>query len=230
VSPRMKKLLHVEDSMLPRRILAEQLAAVPDYHFRITCVATEDEAVREFNRGGVDGVILDYHLAEGDGLSCLRKLRQIDPIVPIIAASGEATPEIAAELLRVGADDYISKTELLNGAITRSLCAALARADALKPYHASGSSDVASQTRALLQEVCQMFAAAVGPQFVDRLEQCEAAARQERVTPGQLERCFDVACSELAAGQSADSPKVPRLLRPVLLEMLLRLSEESAHG
>ena len=220
----MKKLLHVEDSMLPRRILAEQLAAVSEYRFAITCVATEDEAVREFSRGGVDGVILDYHLAEGDGLSCLRQLRQLDPIVPIIAASGEATPEIAAELLRVGADDYISKTELLSGAITRSLCAALARADALKPYHASDSSDQAGQTRALFQEVCQMFAAAVSPQFLDRLEQCEATVRQERVTPGQLERWFDVACNGLAAGQASDSPPAQRLLRPVLLEMLVRLS------
>jgi CheY-like chemotaxis protein len=226
VSPRLKKLLHVEDSLLPRRILAEQLAAVPDYRFAITCVATEDEAVRAFSQGGVDGVILDYHLAEGDGLSCLRRLRQLDPIVPIIAASGEATAEIAAELLRVGADDYISKSDLLSGAITRSLCAALARADALRPYHAAGSPHPAGQTGALFQEVCQLFASAAGPQFLDRLERCEAAARQERVTPRQLEHWFEVACEELAAGQPSAARLAQRLLRPVLLEMLMRLSSD----
>ena len=73
--PRITKLLHVEDSMLPRRILAEQFAAVKDYNFAITCVASEDEAIHEFSRSGADCVILDYHLSQGDGLSCLRKLR-----------------------------------------------------------------------------------------------------------------------------------------------------------
>jgi CheY-like chemotaxis protein len=226
VPARTKKLLHVEDSMLPRRILAEQLAAVQEYSFAITCVATEDEAVREFRQGGVDGVILDYHLAQGDGLSCLRKLRQLDPIVPIIAASGEATPDIAAELLRVGADDYISKADLLSGAITRSLCAALARADALRPYHPAGSPDRAVQAGALFQEICQTFAAALGPRFLDRLEQCEAAARHEGTTPRQLEHWFHVACGGLAAADSADSSSVQRLLRPVLLEMLMRLTTD----
>ena len=138
--PRIIKLLHVEDSMVPRRILARQLAAVKEYSFAITCVASEDEAVEEFSRGGFDCVILDYHLAQGDGLSCLRKLRALDSLAPIIAASGEATPEIAAELLRVGADDYISKADLQSGAVTRSLCAALARTEALRQYLPAGSS------------------------------------------------------------------------------------------
>src|SRR5262245_53291706 len=103
--------------MLPRRILAEQFAAVKERTFAISCVAGEDEAIHEFSRSGADCIILDYHLSQGDGLSCLRKLRRLDPMVPIVAVSGEATPEIAAELLRVGADDYISKTELLSGAV-----------------------------------------------------------------------------------------------------------------
>jgi CheY-like chemotaxis protein len=126
--------LHVEDSLLPRRIVAEQLAAVKEYAFAITCVATEQEAVREFAEHGADCVLLDYHLEQGDGLSCLRQLRQLDPMVPIVALSGEATPEIAAELLRGGADDYISKKDLRSGTVTRSLCSALARADALRRF------------------------------------------------------------------------------------------------
>jgi CheY-like chemotaxis protein len=222
VPPRITKLLHVEDSMLPRRILAQQFAAAKDYSFVITCVASEDEAIREFTQGGVDCVVLDYHLTQGDGLSCLRRLRQLDPIVPIVAVSGEATAEIAAELLRVGADDYISKADLLSGAVPRSVCAALARADALRRYQAASSPDQTGTTRALLQQVCQAFAARVGPDLLERLDQWEAAARQESLTMGQLEHAFEAACSELA--DPAGSSSTQRLLRPILLEMVLRLA------
>src|SRR5205823_935513 len=134
----------------PRRILAQQFAAVKEYSFAITCVASEDEAIREFRQGGIDCVVLDYHLSQGDGLSCLRKLRQLDPIVPIVAVSGEVTPEIAAELLRVGADDYISKSDLLSGAVPRSVCAALARAEALRRYRPASSSDQAGKAATLI--------------------------------------------------------------------------------
>ena len=224
--PRITKLLHVEDSMLPRRILAQQFAAVQDYSFAITCVASEDEAIREFSQGGIDCVVLDYHLAQGDGLSCLRKLRQLDPIVPIVAVSGEATPEIAAELLRVGADDYISKADLLSGAVPRSVRAALARADALRRYRPISRVDQAGAAGALLHQVCEAFAARVGPELLERLDQCEAAARQEGLTMGQLEHCFEAACSELTSADPAGSSRTQRLLRPILLEMLLRLSDQ----
>ena len=50
--------------------------------------------------------------------------------MPIIAISGVATPEIAAELLQVGADDFISKKDLSGDVLARSVREALARADA----------------------------------------------------------------------------------------------------
>jgi CheY-like chemotaxis protein len=224
VPPRIAKLLHVEDSMLPRRILAQQFAAAKDYSFAITCVASEDEAIREFRQGGVDCVVLDYHLSQGDGLSCLRKLRQFDPIVPIVAVSGEATPEIAAELLRVGADDYISKSDLLSGAVPRSVCAALARADALRRYQPASSPNQPGNVGTLIQQICKAFAARVGPEFLGQMDQCEATARQEGLTVGQLEHLFEAACSELASADPAGSLSAQRLLRPILLEMLLRLA------
>jgi CheY-like chemotaxis protein len=225
VPPRIAKLLDIEDSMVPRRILAEQLAAVKEYSFAVTCVASEDEALEVFRRGGIDCVVLDYHLAQGDGLSCLRKLRQLDAIVPIIAVSGEATPEIAAELLRVGADDYISKNELKSGAVPRSLCTALARADALRRFGSANGPASKGRTGALFEEISKTFLARVGPAFLDRLDEWERAARQESWTVAQVERWFETTCSELAAVDSAGSASLERLLRPLLLEMLLRLHD-----
>jgi DNA-binding response OmpR family regulator len=122
------KLLHVEDDPAQRRFVAHHLASIGEYRFDVHPAESEDAAMDEFEGGGVEFVILDYHLTGGNGLSCLEKLRRRDEIVPIIAISGLATPEIAAELLRGGADDFISKKELSGEVLARSVRGALARA------------------------------------------------------------------------------------------------------
>jgi CheY-like chemotaxis protein len=129
------KLLHVEDGAVPRRLVAHQLAAVPDWAFEVRYAAGEDEAVAAFGRGGADLVILDYHLEQGDGLSCLRRLRAADAVVPVLVVSGQTDPEVAADLLLAGADDYIAKHDLATGALPRAVRAALARLEGWRRYH-----------------------------------------------------------------------------------------------
>lgn len=126
------KLLHVEDEMVQRRILAHHLATLDEYRFEIRYAETESAAIDEFDLGGVECVVLDYHLRQGNGLHCLEELRRRDQVVPIIAVSGVATPEIAAELLQAGADDYIGKRDLTSGVLARSLRDTLTRAEAVR--------------------------------------------------------------------------------------------------
>src|SRR5207248_279388 len=80
-------LLHVEDDQAQRMLVAHHLRAVEGYTFSVVHAATEEEAVAIFRRGGIDLVILDYHLQTGDGLGCLRQLRCLDPLVPVIVVS-----------------------------------------------------------------------------------------------------------------------------------------------
>ncbi len=130
MSARIIRLLHVEDDLAQHRFVAHHLASIGEYRFDILRAESEDAALDEFDDGGLDFVILDYHLTAGNGLSCLERLRRRDRILPIIAVSGVATPEIAAELLQVGADDFISKKDLSDDVLARSVRGALARADA----------------------------------------------------------------------------------------------------
>ena len=129
MSNRMIKLLHVEDEVSQRRLLAHHLTAINEFQFDILCADTEDSALEAFDRGGVELVILDYHLRVGNGLQCLEKMRNSDAIVPIIAISGVATAEIAADLLQAGADDYIGKRDLTSSVLAPVVRQALARAD-----------------------------------------------------------------------------------------------------
>ena len=135
---RTLKLLHVEDERAQRHLFAHHLAAMDDFHFEILYADAEDAALDVFDGGGVEFVIVDYHLRHGNGLHCLEELRRRDQVVPIIAVSGVATDEIAAALVQAGADDYLGKRDLTSGVLARSMRDALARADVWRRRDAGG--------------------------------------------------------------------------------------------
>lgn len=129
MSRRKIKLLHVEDEKVPQQIVAHMLGKIDDLEFAITVAQSEEDAMKQFEQERFELVILDYHLSQGNGLSCLRRMRERDEIVPVIALSAAATPEIAAELLRDGADLYLSKEELSDEQLAECVHSVLARAD-----------------------------------------------------------------------------------------------------
>jgi CheY-like chemotaxis protein len=132
MTPTTVRLLHVEDDRIQQAWLARKLAGLTEYHFEITVATSEHAALAAFAEGCFDLVILDYHLAEGDGLSCLRLIRAIDSIIPMIAVSGVASDEIAAELITAGADDYLAKQTLDGLVLEQSLRNVLTRAKAFR--------------------------------------------------------------------------------------------------
>lgn len=219
MAARTLKLLHVEDDPLQRELLAHHLKGMKDLTFEVAVADTEDQAVDLFRQRGAEFVLLDYHLTQGNGLNCLRRLRQIDAIVPIVAVSGTATPEIAAELLASGADDYLSKEDLSSKVLVGSIESALVRADAMRRHLPEQESANLEQLRPPFQRLCEDFAKAAGADFVRRLEEFESAARQANLTPAHVERLFTRICTGMASIPSARS-----LLRPLLLEILLRIS------
>jgi len=127
------RLLHIEDDRIQQALVARSLEKLHGYEFSIQTATSEEEAIQSFLEGGIDLVILDYHLSKGDGLSCLRRLRQIYAIVPIVAVSGVATADIATQLIEEGADDYLCKQVLNYGQILgQSVRNALTRAKAFR--------------------------------------------------------------------------------------------------
>ncbi len=137
MTPTTIQLLHVEDDRIHQALAAKHLAAMNDYQFAITAVASEEAAIDAFRRGTFDLVLLDYHLTEGDGVSCLRRLRKMDSMIPVIAVSGVATPEVAAQLIEEGADDYLGKSTLDGPTLAQSVRNVLTRAQAFRARFAS---------------------------------------------------------------------------------------------
>src|SRR5215211_7561680 len=78
-----------------------------------------------------DCVLLDYRLPGTDGVSLLRELRSKGLAAPVVALTGQGDEEVAVELMKAGAADYLNKNTLTAERLERSLRYALAlhRAD-----------------------------------------------------------------------------------------------------
>ena len=75
---------------------------------RIVAAYDGDEALRRFHAETVDAVLLDLAMPGLDGAEVCRQMRA-ESDVPIIVVSGERDRSATAELLDLGADDYVRK-------------------------------------------------------------------------------------------------------------------------
>jgi signal transduction histidine kinase len=77
-----------------------------------------------------DCVLLDYRLPGTDGVSLLHSLRDSGVGAPVVALTGQGDEEVAVELMKAGAADYLNKNALTPERLERSLRYALAMARA----------------------------------------------------------------------------------------------------
>jgi CheY-like chemotaxis protein len=167
------------------------------------------EALSAFGSGRFDLVLLDYVLAQGDGLHLLQELRARDPVVPIIALSGTATAQIAADLIRGGADDYFDKSDLSAARFSESVRACIDRATKLRGRTPGVPLAVGDRLAGLTAD----FAARLGPDFFDRLDRVVVELRGQCPNFADLESLFA-------------RVTVPTAARPILLEIAARLFGE----
>jgi DNA-binding response OmpR family regulator len=116
------RILLVEDDPALLSILT---AAIGFGGFSSESVKTGLEALKMFERGGFDAVLMDLGLPDMDGGEVLTSLRGISDI-PIIVVSGRGTERDKIQALDLGADDFIAKP-FLPGELLARLRAALRR-------------------------------------------------------------------------------------------------------
>ena len=126
--PLALRILSVEDDPKDTELIREVLGAeIACDVKRVDTQATMQAALEE---GGIDLILADYTLPSFDGLSALRLAMKIRPEVPFIFVSGTLGEEVAIEALKIGATDYILKTNLsrLVPSVLRALREAAERA------------------------------------------------------------------------------------------------------
>jgi two-component system, NtrC family, response regulator AtoC len=98
-------LLIVDDEELVRWSLRERFGRDG---YAILEAATCAEALEHVS-SGVDLVLLDYRLPDGDGLTMLRRIKELSPDTPVVLMTAFSTVENAVEAMKHGAYHYLNK-------------------------------------------------------------------------------------------------------------------------
>ena len=69
-----------------------------------------------------DCALIDYHLPDAKGLEIIEQLREVDgKEIPLIVLTGMGSETMAAEVMKKGAADYVSKNGLNGETLERSI-------------------------------------------------------------------------------------------------------------
>ena len=101
----MKTILVVDDE--PGVIDSLKMVLKKDY--RLLWASNGREALNLFHRNQVHLILLDITLPDLDGLTLLKRFREVEATLPIIMLTAKQTVKSAVEAMKLGASDYLTK-------------------------------------------------------------------------------------------------------------------------
>jgi DNA-binding NtrC family response regulator len=102
----LPKILLVDDEERFRTNLAKMLAAEG---FEVTTRDSGPGALEELARQPYDVILLDMRMPAMDGLTTLAAIKQAHPDPEVIILTGHASVDAAAEIIRLGAFEFLLK-------------------------------------------------------------------------------------------------------------------------
>lgn len=120
--PEALRVLIVEDSVDDTFFILRELQRGG---FQVTFERVDTAAGMQaaLEEGGWDLVVSDYSMPQFGGIAALRLHQQAGLDIPFIVVSGAMGEELAVEMMKAGADHYVTKDHLehLSGAVEREL-------------------------------------------------------------------------------------------------------------
>jgi DNA-binding NtrC family response regulator len=77
--------------------------------FEVLTVPSADEALETIKKYDFDLLLIDVKMPKHDGMFLMREIKKDLPEIPIIVMSGYPTPETVADVLELGATQFIPK-------------------------------------------------------------------------------------------------------------------------
>ncbi len=106
-SPKCLNILLVDDEQNIREALCEYLGAINSH--QVTTAASGGEALELFASGKFDVAFLDLKMPGMSGMELLRRLKQQDPVLPVVIMTGYPSLDAAIDTMRHGAADFLIK-------------------------------------------------------------------------------------------------------------------------
>ena len=99
-------IMVVDDDPKIREVLKKFLTK-NDYD--VVCVDNAEKALAKIKERKINLILLDINLPGMDGLTALKKFKEIDKSLGVIMISGNTDVELAKEAMKLGAKDYVMK-------------------------------------------------------------------------------------------------------------------------
>jgi signal transduction histidine kinase len=114
------KILIVDDDAVDRMAIERSLHKT-DLQFELREAENSESAVHILESVAFDCVFLDYWLPDQDGLHLIKTLKRMGITVPLVVLTGQGDEQIAVDIMKAGASDYLSKSRISPERLARIL-------------------------------------------------------------------------------------------------------------
>ena len=121
------RLLLVEDNPGDVRLFREYLHGILHAQFEVTVVDRLAKVFDLLPQKRVDLIVLDLTLPDSQGVETLSRLFHQEYAIPVIVLSGFNDEGIAIEAVRLGAQDYLVKSQITSSVLLKSIVYAIER-------------------------------------------------------------------------------------------------------
>jgi two-component system, sensor histidine kinase and response regulator len=105
------KVLVIDDDAIDRMTVIKAFKGA-DFQTEILEAIDCTTGIALANSHQFDCIFVDYRLPDGNGIELLQKLRQQGIRVPIVSLTGQHDDRVAVDLMKAGASDYLSKSQI----------------------------------------------------------------------------------------------------------------------
>ncbi len=105
------KILLIDDDEVDRMAVQRALKKA-GIEMELTQAENAQTAISILQKTTFDCVFLDYRLPDMDGLDLVKELQSMEIKVPLIVLTGQGDEQIAVEMMKAGAYDYLSKSRI----------------------------------------------------------------------------------------------------------------------
>jgi two-component system, sensor histidine kinase and response regulator len=114
------KVLIVDDDQVDRMAVQRALAK-SGISLTTTEATTYAEAIEQLKTHQFDCTFVDYGLPDQNGLALVQAARRLDIKHPLVVLTGQGDEQIAVDLMKAGATDYLTKSQISPTTLARIL-------------------------------------------------------------------------------------------------------------
>jgi response regulator of citrate/malate metabolism len=122
LNPNTVAVMLIDDDPSYVSVLEHQLSGYPGKHFTFSWVNDGEQAVGLMKNGDrTDLIIMDYYLANSNGIETTKKILEAGFSVPIIFLTSNKDFRLAIEAMKYGIEDYLVKEELSDTILAKTI-------------------------------------------------------------------------------------------------------------